>query len=191
MRRPGLLRMRIEMAPRGDRAEASSAEARSLSEASNPKAGKARRRPKRRDAGLYLNRELAFLEFNRRVFAQAEDRRTPLLERLRFLCITDSNLDEFFEIRVAGLKAQIAAGSDQPGPDGMPPEQVFRQISAQAHALCERMYRLLNDDLFPALAAHGIRFLRRSKWNDAQRAWVQAYFFREVMPLLTPLGLDP
>jgi len=139
----------------------------------------------------FLNRELGLLEFNRRVLAQAEDKRTPLLERLRFLCIADSNLDEFFEIRVAGLKAQIAAGDEEPGPDGMLSAQVFRQISAETHALCERMYRLLNEEIFPALAAEGIRFLRRSKWNETQKAWVKAYFFREMMPLLTPLGLDP
>ncbi|RPI46194.1 MAG: hypothetical protein EHM59_08150, partial [Betaproteobacteria bacterium] len=180
------------MAPKAGRAEESPADTRLAARAR--KAGrrqKASKKPRRWGAGLFLNRELGLLEFNRRVLAQAEDRRTPLLERLRFLCIADSNLDEFFEIRVAGLKAEIAAGSDEAGPDGMAPEQVFRQISAEAHALCERMYRLLNEDLFPALAAEGIRFLRRSKWNDAQKAWVQAYFFRELMPLLTPLGLDP
>jgi len=151
----------------------------------------ARAASRKRGAELYLNRELGLLEFNRRVFAKAEDKRTPLLERLRFLCIVDSNLDEFFEIRVAGLKAQIAAGSDTPGPDGLTPEQAFRQISSESHALGDRMYRLLNDELFPALAAEGVRFLRRSKWNEAQKAWVKAYFFRELMPLLTPLGLDP
>ena len=145
----------------------------------------------RGDSNRFFNRELGLLEFNRRVFAQAEDPATPLLERLRFLCIVDSNLDEFFEIRVAGLKAQLATGSYHPGPDGLQPEQVYRQIAAEAHALTERMYRLLNEQLFPALAAEGIRFLRRSKWNDAQKAWVKAYFFRELMPLLTPLGLDP
>jgi polyphosphate kinase len=110
---------------------------------------------------------------------------------LRFLCIVDSNIDEFFEIRVAGLKTQIAAGSLTPGPDGLEPEAAFREISAQAHLLVERLYRVLNDELFPQLASEGIRFLRRSKWNERQRAWVSAYFFREVMPLLTPLGLDP
>ena len=179
------------MAPKAGRAEELPAKAKPSIPA--PKAGSRakRNKTKRGDARLFLNRELGLLEFNRRVLAQAEDRRTPLLERLRFLCIADSNLDEFFEIRVAGLKAQIAAGSEEPGPDGMAPEQVFRHISAQTHALCERMYRLLNEDLFPALAAEGVRFLRRSKWNDGQKAWVQAYFFREVMPLLTPLGLDP
>jgi polyphosphate kinase len=152
---------------------------------------RAHERGRSRHAALFLNRELGLLEFNRRVFALAEDRHTPLLERLRFLCIVDNNLDEFFEIRVAGLKAQIAAGSNEPGPDGKAPEQVFRQISHEAHTLVDRMYRLLNDELFPALATQGIRFLRRSKWTEAQRAWVKAYFFKELMPLLTPLGLDP
>ncbi|MCC7082816.1 MAG: polyphosphate kinase 1 [Burkholderiales bacterium] len=142
-------------------------------------------------AERFLNRELALLEFNRRVLAYAEDRRTPLLERLRYLCIVDNNLDEFFEVRVAGLKAQLAAGSDHLTPDGLAPGALFRQISAEAHTLTDRMYRLLNETLFPALAAEGVRFLRGSKWNDAQKAWVKAYFFREVMPLLTPLGLDP
>jgi polyphosphate kinase len=147
--------------------------------------------PHARASERFLNRELGLLEFNRRVLAYAEDRRTPLLERLRFLCIVDSNLDEFFEVRVAGLKAQIAAGSNHPGPDGIAPEPLFRQISAESHALADRMYRLLNEELFPALAAADIRFLRRSKWTDTQKEWVKGYFFRETMPLLTPLGLDP
>jgi polyphosphate kinase len=160
-----------------------------------PKKGKKARRSatSKRGSGaeLLLNRELGLLEFNRRVLAQAEDRHVPLLERLRFLCIVDSNIDEFFEIRVAGLKAQMAAGSHALGTDGLTPDQVFRQISAEAHELVDRMYRLLNDELFPQMAREGIRFLRRSKWQDAQKAWVKAYFFRELMPLLTPLGLDP
>ena len=161
-------------------------------EAAHPEQRKRSRRPaKSPRAQLLLNRELGLLEFNRRVLAQAEDRRLPLLERLRFLCIVDSNLDEFFEIRVAGVKAQIASGSAFAGPDGLNPEQAFKQIASAAHAMVDRMYRLLNDELFPQLAAEGIRFLRRSKWNDTQKAWVKAYFFRELMPLLTPLGLDP
>ena len=86
---------------------------------------------------MLLNRELGLLEFNRRVLAQAEDRRLPLLERLRFLCIVDSNIDEFFEIRVAGLKAQIASGSPSPGPDGLTPEQAFKQIASGAHSLVD------------------------------------------------------
>ena len=139
---------------------------------------------------LYLNRELGQLEFNRRVLALAEDRRVPALERLRFLCIVDSNIDELFEIRVAGLKEEIAANAPA-GPDGIPLTQVFRQITHKAQELVARQYEVLNDDVLPQLAAEGIRFLRRSKWTSAQKAWVRDFFMRELMPVLTPLGLDP
>ncbi|MDB5812576.1 MAG: ppk1 [Betaproteobacteria bacterium] len=147
--------------------------------------------PKRHVAPeLYLNRELGQLAFNRRVLALAEDRNAPLLERLRFLCIVDSNLDEFFEIRVAGLKEEIAAEAPA-GPDGVPLSEVFRQVTAKVQELVARQYQVLNDEVFPQLAAEGIRFLRRSNWNAAQKEWVKDYFFRELMPVLTPLGLDP
>lgn len=139
---------------------------------------------------LFLNRELGQLEFNRRVLALAEDRNMPALERLRFLCIVDSNLDEFFEIRVAGLKEEIAANAP-PGPDGIPLREIFRLVTAAAQELVARQYQILNEEVFPLLAAEGIRFLRRSKWNAAQKDWVKDYFFRELMPVLTPLGLDP
>jgi polyphosphate kinase len=139
---------------------------------------------------FYLNRELGQLEFNRRVLALAEDRSTPALERLRFLCIVDSNLDEFFEIRVAGLKEEIAAKAPA-GPDGLPLVEVFRLVSLKAQELVARQYQVLNDEVLPQLAAEGIRFLRRSKWTAGQKNWVKEYFFRELMPVLTPLGLDP
>jgi polyphosphate kinase len=139
---------------------------------------------------LYLNRELGQLEFNRRVLALAEDRGIPALERLRFLCIVDSNLDEFFEIRVAGLKEEIAAHAP-PGPDGIPLGQVFREVTRKAQNLVARQYQVLNEDVLPQLAAEGIRFLRRSQWNGAQKDWVKDFFFRELMPVLTPIGLDP
>jgi polyphosphate kinase len=139
---------------------------------------------------LYLNRELGQLEFNRRVLALAEDRHFPALERLRFLCIVDSNIDEFFEIRVAGLKEEIAANAPA-GPDGMPLTQVFRQVSQKAQELVTRQYQTLNDHILPQLAAEGIRFLRRSKWTNTQKEWVKDYFLRELLPVLTPLGLDP
>ena len=140
---------------------------------------------------LYLNRELGLLEFNRRVLAQAEDPAMPLLERLRFLCILSSNLDEFFEIRVAGLKEQINGNAPSAEPDGMPPRKVFGMVAQRAHELVERQYRLLNREILPGLAEQGIRFLRRSGWDEAQRAWVKEFFFRELMPMLTPIGLDP
>lgn len=138
-----------------------------------------------------LNRELGILAFQRRVLAQAEDPATPLLERLRYLCIVSSNLDEFFEVRVAGLKEQINADVTTPSPDGLSPRQVFREVERQAHELVDRQYELLNQNVLPALAEAGIRFIRRTHWNEAQAAWIKDYFFRELMPVLTPLGLDP
>jgi polyphosphate kinase len=151
------------------------------------KASSARRFP----AEHFLNRELSLLAFNRRVLGQAADAGVPLLERLRFLCIVSSNLDEFFEIRVAGLKEQIKLGAVAPGPDGLTPHEAFRLVAAQAHDLVEEQYALLNDAMLPALDKQGIRFLKRSTWNEAQTAWIRDYFFREVMPVLTPIGLDP
>src|SRR6185503_14424799 len=140
---------------------------------------------------LYLNRELGQLEFNRRVLAQAADANMPLLERLKFLCIVSSNLDEFFEIRVAGVQAEIEAGSGAVGPDKMRPQQVFERVSAEAHALVADQYRLLNNEVLPQLEAEGIRFLRRSDFSAEQAAWIKDYFLRELMPVLTPIGLDP
>ncbi len=108
-----------------------------------------------------LNRELGILAFNRRVLAQAADESVPLLERLRFLTIVSSNLDEFFEIRVAGVKEQIKLGLTEPGPDGMTPKEVLAIVTREARALVTEQFELLNDVLLPALAAAGIRFLRR------------------------------
>ncbi|MEQ1774407.1 MAG: polyphosphate kinase 1 [Burkholderiales bacterium] len=140
---------------------------------------------------LFLNREIGQLAFNRRVLAQAENTATPLLERLRFLCIVSSNLDEFFEIRMAGLHAEIEANLGVSGPDGMPARQVYEQVAREAHELIAAQYRLFNDDITPALAKEGIRFLQRADFSAAQLAWIKSYFTREVMPVLTPIGLDP
>lgn len=139
----------------------------------------------------YLNRELGLLAFNRRVLAQAQDERMPLLERLRFLCIVSSNMDEFFEIRVSGLKEQIRAKSSVTTIDGKTAQETFRLVSAEAHAIVHEQYQHLNDVILPALADQGIRFLRRSGWNEAQREWIREYFLREMVPVLTPIGLDP
>ncbi|MDD2914137.1 MAG: polyphosphate kinase 1 [Gallionella sp.] len=139
----------------------------------------------------FLNRELGQLEFNLRVLAQAEDATVPLLERLKYLCIVSSNLDEFFEIRVAGLKEQIKLGSVAAGADGMIAKQTLKLVREQAHQLIKRQYQVLNDDILPALDQQEIRFLRRTSWNDAQRAWIREFFFNEVKPVLTPIGLDP
>ncbi|MEL0027469.1 MAG: polyphosphate kinase 1, partial [Perlucidibaca sp.] len=143
------------------------------------------------DPALYLNRELSILDFNLRVLEQAVDARHPLIERLNFLLIFSRNLDEFFEIRVAGLLQQVSFGRIGSGPDGMLPQEVLREISQRCHAAVERQYRILNDDLLPALAAENIRFLRRDEWSDEQRAWVRKYFKEQVLPVLTPIGLDP
>ena len=139
----------------------------------------------------FLNRELGLFEFNRRVLAQAADDTVPLLERLRFLTIVSSNLDEFFEIRVAGLKEQIRLNLPEPGPDGRGPAEVFEAVAGEAHELVAEQYRLLNTVVLPALASAGIVFPRREEWNPAQRQWIRDYFFRELLPVLTPIGLDP
>ena len=139
----------------------------------------------------FLNRELGLLEFNRRVLAQAADDSVPLLQRLLFLTIVSSNLDEFFEIRVAGLKEQIKAGIKESGPDGRSPAEVYELVSAQAHALVGEQYRLLNSVLLPALAKQGVIFPKREDWTEPQRAWIRDYFMRELLPVLTPIGLDP
>jgi polyphosphate kinase len=138
-----------------------------------------------------LNRELGLLAFNRRVLAQAADESVPLLERLRFITIVSSNLDELFEIRVAGLKEQIKLGVSDAGPDGLPPAEAFAAVSREAHAIVAEQYRLLNEVVLPALAREGIVFLRREEWTAEQRDWIRDYFFKELLPVLTPIGLDP
>lgn len=139
----------------------------------------------------FINRELSLLAFNRRVLAQAADERVPLLERLRFLCIVSSNLDEFFEIRVAGLKEQIKLSSRTTDNDGLEPQEALRRVALQAHALIAEQYALLNDTILPALRNEGVTFFRRSEWTPEQQKWIHDYFLREVMPVLTPIGLDP
>ncbi len=125
------------------------------------------------------------------MLAQAEDATVPLLERLKYLCIVSSNLDEFFEIRVAGLKEQAKLGGLATGPDGLEATQILKRLYAPTHQLIARQYQLFNEELVPALAAQGIKFLRRTHWNEAQQIWVKDFFMREVMPVLTPIGLDP
>jgi polyphosphate kinase len=140
---------------------------------------------------LYVNRELSLLEFNARVLAQAADRAVPLLERLRFLCITSTNLDEFFEIRVAGLLERLEAGTGSVEPDGIGPPELLRAIAARTHALVAEQYRLLNDDLVPALGAAGILLLAQEQWTAEQRDWLRGYFEDALAPVLSPLALDP
>ncbi|MGC3872739.1 polyphosphate kinase 1 [Halomonas sp. GXIMD04776] len=143
------------------------------------------------EAVLYFNRELSHLQFNIRVLEQALDTSHPLLNRLMFLLIFSSNLDEFFEIRVAGLKHQLALGRDDTGADGLTPKQVLDEIARITHEQIERQYQILNDVLLPALEEQNIRFRRRTQWTDAQNEWVRDYFEEEVMPVISPIGLDP
>ncbi|MFS0754742.1 polyphosphate kinase 1 [Noviherbaspirillum sp. 1P10PC] len=138
-------------------------------------------------ADNYLNRELSQLAFNRRVLAQAEDQRLPLLERLRYLCIVSSNMDEFFEVRIASLLARM----DGHTPEASGPGADFAQTSIESHDIVEKQYRILNEEILPELSRQGIHLLRDQDRNEAQRAWVKSYFDREVRPLLTPIGLDP
>jgi polyphosphate kinase len=139
----------------------------------------------------YINRELAFLDFNYRVVAQAHDESLPLLERIRFLGISCSNLDEFFEIRVAGMKQRLELGSLGGGLDAMSVPEQLTAIHERAIALVKDQYELLNQLVFPALAAHGIQFVNERTLTARQRIWLAEYFATEVEPVLTPLGLDP
>ncbi|MDH0732464.1 polyphosphate kinase 1 [Pseudomonas sichuanensis] len=143
------------------------------------------------DSSLYIHRELSQLQFNIRVLEQALDESYPLLERLKFLLIFSSNLDEFFEIRVAGLKKQINFAREQAGADGLQPHQALARISELVHFEVERQYAILNDVLLPELEKHQIRFIRRRYWTTKLKAWVRRYFRDEIAPIITPIGLDP
>ena len=143
-----------------------------------------------RDPALYSNRELSQLDFNFRVLAQAQDQSVPLLERLRFLCISCTNLDEFFEIRAATVRH--AQDFDLPlAPDGLAPATVLRRIHAGAAELVAAQYRCWNDVLQPALSDAGVRVLARQHWTPTQAQWLRDFFREEILPVLSPLGLDP
>ncbi|WP_263143904.1 polyphosphate kinase 1 [Pseudomonas sp. RIT-PI-AD] len=143
------------------------------------------------DSSLYIHRELSQLQFNIRVLEQALDESYPLLERLKFLLIFSSNLDEFFEIRVAGLKKQITFAREQAGADGLQPHQALARISELVHEQVARQYAILNDVLLPELAKHQVNFIRRRYWTPKLKAWVRRYFRDEIAPIITPIGLDP
>src|SRR6201996_1706412 len=140
---------------------------------------------------LYFNRELSFLEFNQRVLEQAKDESIPLLERVRFLCISCAILDEFFEIRVASLKELLEAGAVQGGPDGLSVPEQLKAIRLRAVRLVEEQYEVLNDVLMPQLNRNGVIFVEPETWTPAQAKWLKDYFTREVEPVLSPLALDP
>lgn len=143
------------------------------------------------NSDLYLNRELSYFQFNLRVLEQASDPRHPLMERLMFLLIFSSNLDEFYEIRVSGLKKQMEFGRQRPSADGKYPDEILKEINQQVRIAVQQQYRILNEELFPSLAEQNIRFLYRHEWSKPLTTWTREYFRAEVLPVISPLGLDP
>src|ERR1700720_3689215 len=142
------------------------------------------------DPKNFINRELSWLEFNRRVLEEAQDPTQPLIERVKFLTIFSSNLDEFFEIRVAGIKQQIESETSDVGPDGLSPTETFNNIRPVVSELVATQYALWNNELQPELAKHDIRILDVTKLSAKRAAWAQRYFQEEVFPMLTPLAVD-
>ncbi|MEQ1528648.1 MAG: polyphosphate kinase 1 [Methylococcales bacterium] len=138
----------------------------------------------------YINRDLSLLEFNKRVLAQATDEKVPLLERLNYLCISCSNLDEFYEVRVASIIEMASIDPKAVGQDGLSINEQLELISKDAHRLVDEQYKVLNDILIPKLAEQKIRFVRRTEWTDSQQKWLEKYFNDELLPILTPVGLD-
>ncbi len=140
---------------------------------------------------LYINRELSLLAFNQRVLAQSAFEHVPLIERLRYLCISCTNLDEFFEVRVSGVKQKMAVSSVSVTSDGMTPTDNMKAIGQQAHELVNAQYKTLNDVLIPALEEENIRFIRRTHLSGKQAQWIHNFFRDELLPIVTPIGLDP
>ena len=142
-------------------------------------------------SNLFYNRELSALEFNRRVLAMAQDPSVPLLERLRYITIVSSNLDEFFEVRVAGVQQRMELGLSMRTPDHLAPQELMKKIVMKTRELVKEQYYTLNSDILPALEEEGIRLLKRKTWSAEVQAWAKTYFEEQVLPVLTPLGLDP
>ncbi len=149
------------------------------------------RRPSLSDPSLYINRELSWLAFNDRVLAQVRDERHPLLERMRFLAISETNLDEFFMIRVSGLQQQVAAELPNPVPDGMTPEEQLSRIKQDTEGFFAEQRSVLNDELLPELAEEGIKVVSHEKLRKAEREELRERFGRDILPILTPLAIDP
>jgi len=142
------------------------------------------------DPKNFINRELSWLEFNRRVFEEAQDPTQPLLERVKFLGIVSSNLDEFFEIRVAGIKQQIASETSDVGPDGMSPTAIFEAIERVVHKIVAQEYALWKKEIEPLLRENQIFLHDMAQLNAKRSAWARRYFQQEVFPMLTPLAVD-
>src|ERR1700682_4205233 len=142
------------------------------------------------DPKNFINRELSWLEFNRRVLEEAQDPTQPLIERIKFLNIFSSNLDEFFEIRVAGIKQQIESETSEVGPDGLSPTETFNSIQRVTRELVATEYKLWNEEILPELAKNGIRVQAITELNAKRAVWAQRYFQQDVFPMLTPLAVD-
>src|ERR1700751_877701 len=143
-----------------------------------------------RDPKNFINRELSWLAFNRRVLEEAQDPMQPLIERVKFLTIFSSNLDEFFEIRVAGIKQQIESQTSELGPDGLSPTEVFNRIQKTVRELFAEQYTLWKNELLPELAKNGIYVREIAELPAKRAAWAHRYFQQEVLPMLTPLAVD-
>jgi polyphosphate kinase len=142
-------------------------------------------------SAAFINRELSWLEFNQRVLDEALDPKNPLLERVKFFCITSSNLDEFFEVRVAGLKQQMESEVVERSIDGLTATETFRAVTRRVRRMVEQQYNCWQQQLLPALAKNGIRFIEVEALDPADRAWVEQYYRAQVRPVVTPLALDP
>ena len=139
----------------------------------------------------FINRELSWLEFNHRVLEEARDLKNPLLERVKFFCIVSSNLDEFFEVRVAGIKQQIESDVVERSMDGLTATEAFRAIVKRARRMVAEQYTCWREELVPGLAANDIRLLDLTELEPADLAWVEDYYNTQVQPVLTPLAIDP
>src|SRR5437868_8375328 len=142
------------------------------------------------DPKNFINRELSWIEFDRRVLEEAQDPTQPLIERVKFLCIFSSNLDEFFEIRVAGIKQQIESETSDVGLDGSSPTETFNAIQKTVRELVTTQYALWNTEIAPALTKHNIRIHDVAQLNTKRAAWARRFFQEEVFPMLTPLAVD-
>jgi polyphosphate kinase len=143
------------------------------------------------DLPLFLNRELSWLEFNQRVLDEAHDPSNPILERVKFLTITGSNLDEFFEVRVAGLKQQVESGTSEPGSDGLTAEETLQAVRRRVLRMIEEQNRCWREELKPQLARQGIRFLGIRELTRKDFEWLESFYRTDVHPVLTPLAIDP
>tara|TARA_B100001093_G_scaffold514309_1_gene588059 strand:+ start:223 stop:2337 length:2115 start_codon:yes stop_codon:yes gene_type:complete len=143
------------------------------------------------DPRFYIHRELSLLQFFRRVLAMSMDQETPILERLRFLTICSAISDEFFEIRVAGMKQRLELGLTQARPDGIGQSEALERLGQMVREMVEEQYVILNSHVLPELRSHGIQILKRNEWDKKQKKWLKTYFEDQVLPVLTPVGLDP